>query len=150
MFGLPLNYKGVLIEDVVPNGPADKAGLKGMLIQGNRFGEQQILDKDIVIAIDSNPVSKIDDIISYLDINKKVGDKVNLTVNRNGQTIDLIATLEARPNLPLQEIQSQSEPNNDDSAALYPIPKFKLPPLQNLSFQNCLNLTSLAYDIGVI
>src|SRR5215210_6878430 len=47
MFGLPPNYKGVLIDDVVPGGPADKAGLKGMLIQGNRFGEQQILDKDI-------------------------------------------------------------------------------------------------------
>ncbi len=113
----------------MPNGPADKAGLKGMLIQGNRFGEQQILDKDIVIAIDSNPVQEFDDIISYLDINKKVGDKVNLTVNRNGQTIDLIATLEARPNLPLQEIQSQSEPNNDDSQPYTPFPNFKLPPL---------------------
>ncbi len=100
-----------------------------MLIQGNRFGEQQILDKYIVIAIDSNPVSRIDDIISYLDINKKVGDKVNLTVNRNGQTIDLIATLEARPNLPLQEIQSQSEPNNDCIPAYTPFPNFKLPPL---------------------
>ena len=58
MFGLPLNYKGVLIEDVVPDGPADKAGLKGMLIQGNRFGEQQILDKDIIIAIDSQSCFK--------------------------------------------------------------------------------------------
>ena len=149
MFGLPLNYKGVLIEDVVQNGPADKAGLKGMLIQGNRFGEQQILDKDIVIAIDSNPVSRIDDIISYLDINKKVGDKVNLTVNRNGQTINLIATLEARPNLPLQEIQSQSEPNNDDPSH---IPRSQISNchrFQNLNFQICLILTSQAYDIGV-
>ena len=139
VFGLPLNYKGVLIEDVVPDGPADKAGLKGMLIQGNRFGEQQILDKDIIIAIDSHAVSRIDDIISYLDINKKVGDKVNLTVNRNGQIINLVATLEARPNLPLQEIQSQSDPNYDDSQPYTPFPNFKLPPLPEFKLPDLPN-----------
>lgn len=135
-FGLPHNYKGVLIEDVVPNGPADKAGLQGMLIQGNRFGEQQILDKDIIIAIDNHPVSRIDDIISYLDINKKVGDKIILSVNRNGQIINLVATLQARPDLPLQEIQSQSAPdsnnnnnNNNNIQPNTPFPNFKLPQL---------------------
>ncbi len=139
VFGLPPNYKGVLIEDVVPDGPADKAGLKGMLIQGNRFGEQQILDKDIIIAIDSNPVSRIDDVISYLDITKKVGDKVNLTVNRNGQIINLVATLEARPNLPLQEIQSRSDPNYDDSQPYTPFPNFKLPPLPEFKLPDLPN-----------
>jgi len=129
VFGLPHNYKGVLIEDVVPNGPADEAGLKGMLIQGNRYGQQQIIDKDIITEIDGKPVSRIDDIISYLDINKKVGDKITLTVNRNGQIIDLVATLDARPGLPLQEIQSQSEPNNNDIQPNTPFPNFKLPEL---------------------
>jgi S1-C subfamily serine protease len=129
VFGLPHNYKGVLIEDVVPNGPADKAGLKGMLVQGNRYGQQQIIDKDIITEIDGKPVSRIDDIISYLDINKKVGDKITLTVNRNGQIIDLVATLDARPGLPLQEIQSQSEPNNNDIPPNTPFPNFKLPEL---------------------
>jgi len=139
MFGLPPNYKGVLIEDVVPNGPADKAGLKGMLIQGNRFGEQQILDKDIIIAIDGKPVSRIDDIISYLDIYKKVGDKVNLTVNRNGQIINLVATLEARPDLPLQEIQSQSDPNYNDAQPYTPFPNFKLPQLPEFKLPDLPN-----------
>ena len=148
MFGLPLNYKGVLIEDVVQNGPADKAGLKGMLIQGNRFGEQQILDKDIIIAIDNNPVSRIDDIISYLDINKKVGDKVDLTVNRNGQTINLVATLEARPNLPLQEIQSQSEPNYDNPQPYTPFPNFKLPPLPEFKLPELPNFNIPGLYIG--
>lgn len=129
VFGLAHNYKGVLIEDVVPNGPADKAGLKGMLIQGNRYGQQQIIDKDIIIEIDGNPVYRIDDIISYLDIKKKVGDKITLTVNRNGQIIDLVATLDARPDLPLQEIQSQSDPNNNDIQPNTPFPNFKLPEL---------------------
>jgi S1-C subfamily serine protease len=146
-FGLPHNYKGVLIEDVVPNGPADKAGLQGMLIQGNRFGEQQILDKDIIIAIDNHPVSRIDDIISYLDINKKVGDKINLSVNRNGQIINLVASLEARPDLPLQEIQSQSEPdNNNNIQPNTPFPNFKLPQLPDFKLPD-FKLTGLAIDI---
>ena len=139
MFGLPPNYKGVLIDDVVPGGPADKAGLKGMLIQGNRFGEQQILDKDIIIAIDGNPVSRIDDIISYLDIYKKAGDKVNLTVNRNGQIINLVATLEARPDLPLQDIQSQSDPNYKDPQPYSPFPNFNLPPLPEFKLPDLPN-----------
>ncbi|KAA2282137.1 S1C family serine protease [Candidatus Nitrosocosmicus agrestis] len=146
-FGLPHNYKGVLIEDVVPNGPADKAGLQGMLIQGNRFGEQQILDKDIIIAIDNHPVSRIDDIISYLDINKKVGDKINLSVNRNGQIINLVASLEARPDLPLQEIQSQSEPdNNNNIQPNTPFPNFKLPQLPDFKLPD-FKLPGLAIDI---
>jgi S1-C subfamily serine protease len=139
MFGLPPNYKGVLIDDVVPGGPADKAGLKGMLIQGNRFGEQQILDKDIIIAIDGNPVSRIDDIISYLDIYKKAGDKVNLTVNRNGQIINLVPTLEARPDLPLQDIQSQSDPNYNEPQPYSPFPDFKLPQLPEFKLPDLPN-----------
>lgn len=145
-FGLPHNYRGVLIEDVVPNGPADKAGLQGMLIQGNRFGEQQILDKDIIIAIDNHPVSRIDDIISYLDIHKKVGDKINLSVNRNGQIINLVATLEGRPDLPLQEIQSQSQPNNNDIPPNTPFPNFKLPQLPEFKLPD-FKLPGLAIDI---
>ena len=139
MFGLPPNYKGVLIDDVVPGGPADKAGLKGMLIQGNRFGEQQILDKDIIIAIDGNPVSRIDDIISYLDIYKKAGDKVNLTVNRNGQIINLVPTLEARPDLPLQDIQSQSDPNYNEPQPYSPFPDFNLPQLPEFKLPDLPN-----------
>ena len=128
-FGLPHNYKGFLVDNVVPNGPADKAGLQGMLIQGNRFGEQQILDKDIIIAIDNKSVSKLDNILSYVESFKKVGDNVTFTVNRNGQIIYLIATLEPRPDIPLQETQSLSEQGNNDSLSITPFPNFKLPEL---------------------
>lgn len=137
-FGLPRNYKGVLIADVVKNGPADKAGLKSMLIQGNRFGQQQIISKDIIIAIDNNPVSRIDDIISYIDIHKKVGDDISLTVNRNGQILNLKAVLEARPNIVGQgslnsnddtQQQQQSPPN---SQPYTPFPNWKLPQLPDI------------------
>lgn len=139
-FGLPRNYKGVLIADVVKNGPADKAGIKSMLIQGNRFGQQQIISKDIIIAIDNNPVSRIDDIISYIDINKKVGDEISLTVNRNGEILNLKAVLEARPNIVQQESsqgsndgnQQQQQPSSPNTQPYTPFPNWKLPQLPDI------------------
>jgi S1-C subfamily serine protease len=124
VFGLPSNYKGVLIEDVVPNGPADKAGLKGMLIQGNKYGEQQITDKDIVTKIDGIAVSNMGDIISLVDT-YNVGENITMTVNRNGNILNLTATLISRPELSLT--QSQSDPN----AAPSELPDFNFPNLND-------------------
>jgi S1-C subfamily serine protease len=127
-FGLPRNYKGVIIDNVVKNGPADRAGLNGITIQVDRDGRQQIIDKDILIGVDNVPVTRIDDVISYLDINKKVGDSINLVVNRNGQVLKLTAILSPRPTLSLQDNLSSSPagPNNNPYA---PFPDFKLPQL---------------------
>ncbi len=128
-FGLPRDYKGVVIENVVENGPADKAGLKDMIIQGDRYGQQQIIGKDILIKVDNISITRIDDVISYLDINKKVGDKINLTVNRNGQVLDLISTLTSRPALSLQEITSSPSRSDPNVNPYSPFPDFKLPQL---------------------
>jgi S1-C subfamily serine protease len=130
-FGLPRDYKGVIIENVVENGPADKAGLQDMIIQGDRYGQQQIIGKDILIKVDNVSITRIDDVISYLDINKKVGDKVNLTVNRNGQILDLTATLTSRPALSLQDIASPS-PSDPNVNPYSPFPDLKLPQLPEL------------------
>ncbi len=132
MFGLSQNYKGVLIDNVVKNGPADKAGLRGLVIQLDMIGHQQIIDKDILIGVDNKPVSRIDDVISYLDINKKVGDEIKLTVNRNGQILNLAALLDPRPTISLQDNTTSSilppDPNTNPYSPS-PIPNFKLPQL---------------------
>ncbi len=130
-FGLPRDYKGVVIENVVENGPADEAGLQDMIIQGDRYGQQQIIGKDILIKVDNVSITRIDDVISYLDINKKVGDKINLTVNRNGQILDLTATLTSRPALSLQELASPS-PSDPNVNPYSPFPDLKLPQLPEL------------------
>ncbi|MEJ7641237.1 MAG: trypsin-like peptidase domain-containing protein [Candidatus Nitrosocosmicus sp.] len=130
-FGLPRDYKGVVIENVVENGPADKAGLQDMVIQGDRYGQQQIIGKDILTKVDNVSITRIDDVISYLDINKKVGDKINLTVNRNGQILDLTATLISRPALSLQDLASP--PPADPNVNPYsPFPDLRLPQLPEL------------------
>ena len=130
-FGLPRDYRGVVIENVVENGPADKAGVQDMVIQGDRYGQQQIIGKDILTKVDNVSITRIDDVISYLDINKKVGDKINLSVNRDGKILDLTATLTSRPALSLQDLASSS-PADPNVNPYSPFPDLRLPQLPEL------------------
>ncbi len=93
---LPVDV-GVLIFEVEPGSPAEKAGLRG--------GDQQVLVSgipmlkggDIVIAIDGVEVKRFDDIVNYLASHTSVGDVVALTVVRDGHEIQVDVTLEERP-----------------------------------------------------
>jgi S1-C subfamily serine protease len=92
--GLPKNFKGVVVGSVQSGSPADKAGLRGI--------SQEIMDLnahigDIITAIDGHPVKRIDDIINHIEAHKYVGDSVNVTVNRNGKSMDLNVILQTRP-----------------------------------------------------
>jgi S1-C subfamily serine protease len=92
--GLPKNFKGVVVGSVQSESPADKAGLQGV--------SQDIMNLnahigDIITAIDSHPVKRIDDIINHIEAHKSVGDSVKVTVNRNGKTLDLNVILQTRP-----------------------------------------------------
>jgi predicted metalloprotease with PDZ domain len=69
---------------------------------------------DIIIKIDGNDVRKIDDILTYLEREKKVNDTVTLTVIRDNQLTDLSMVLGARPtqqeDLAAGEFGDQSAP----------------------------------------
>ena len=75
---------GVLVISVLPGGPAAKAGLRGS-------GQADASD-DIITAIDGHTIATIDQLTQYLDT-KKVGDRVTLSVTRNGQHISIGVTL---------------------------------------------------------
>ena len=92
--GLPINYKGVVVSSIQSGSPADKAGLKGTT--RDIIGPNTHIG-DIITAIDGRTVKRIDDIINYIEMHKSVGSNVKLTINRNGQTKDLNAVLQARP-----------------------------------------------------
>ncbi|HET7284796.1 MAG TPA: trypsin-like peptidase domain-containing protein [Nitrososphaeraceae archaeon] len=92
--GLPINYKGVVVSSIQSGSPADKAGLKGTT--RDIIGPNTHIG-DIITAIDGRTVKRIDDIINYIEMHKSVGSNVKLTINRNGQTRDLNAVLQARP-----------------------------------------------------
>jgi S1-C subfamily serine protease len=94
--GIPAaNFKGIYVDTITKNGPADKAGVHGSTI--DQYSKKHV--GDIIVAIDGHPVVRIDDLISYIDQHKSVGDNLTLTVYRNGHTLDLKATLTARPSL---------------------------------------------------
>lgn len=90
---LATNLKGVFVDTITKNGPADKAGIRGSTT--DQYGTKH--PGDIIIAADGRNITRIDDLISYIDQHKSVGDNITLTVIRNGHNVDLIATLTPRP-----------------------------------------------------
>jgi S1-C subfamily serine protease len=99
--------KGFLVIDVVMGSPANKAGIRGGDmpiaigdIPGFRDqgpGNLLRLGGDIILQVDNQKVSKINDILSYIEGNKKAGDTVTLTVLRDGEMMPIDLVLGARP-----------------------------------------------------
>lgn len=91
--GLPKNYHGVFVTTVVPDGPAEKAGVLEATYNANR----ELKGGDVIVALDAKTVRDIDDLIIYLAETKSVGDSVSIQINRAGQLVEITATLAARP-----------------------------------------------------
>src|SRR5829696_7152388 len=89
--------RGFLVIDINSNGPADKAGVRGGYKVEIINGREVELGGDIILAIDGKPVRKIDDVLSHLEREKSVGDKISLTVIRDGIVQEKNTTLEERP-----------------------------------------------------
>lgn len=88
--------KGVIIDNLVRSSPADLAGLNGSYI--NQYGEKK--GGDIVTAVDGKQILKMEDLISYLELNKAVNENATLSVYRDGEIIDKQVTLKSRPLAP--------------------------------------------------
>ncbi len=78
---------GAYITNVSPDTPADDAGLIGAEGPGG----------DLIVAINGQPITTSDDLISYLVFETVVGQTVDLTVYRDGEELVLPLTLGARP-----------------------------------------------------
>ncbi len=85
---------GVYIIEVVPNSPADEAGLRG----GSFEDDSSVpTGGDLIIAIDNQKVRNFNDLISYLVSQKSPGDTVTLTVLRNDEEKQVDLILSERP-----------------------------------------------------
>lgn len=82
--GITGQTSGVLVIAAAAGGPAAAAGLQGS-------GQADASD-DIITAIDGHAITTVDQLTQYLDT-KKVGDRVTLSVTRNGQHISVGVTL---------------------------------------------------------
>jgi 2-alkenal reductase len=95
-FGLAVR-QGVLILEIQPGSPAERAGLRGGQRTGEYAGRSIPYDGDIITAIDGQAVRSGDDLISYLELETSVGDVVRLIVVRNGAEQQVEVTLGSRP-----------------------------------------------------
>jgi S1-C subfamily serine protease len=107
---LSRDQRGVLVIQVTADSPAEKAGLQGSDKQVDLNGEQAQVGGDVIVAIDGQPVKQFEDLVTYLVGSTSVGDKVSLTILRDGKEQTVEATLAARPKTQTQEATSQATP----------------------------------------
>ncbi len=92
------NQRGALVESVLPDSPADEAGIIGSEEQTTINGRLYGIGGDIILAFNGQTVKSSEDVIAFLARSGVVGQTVTLTILRNGQTIQVPVTLRARPN----------------------------------------------------
>jgi S1-C subfamily serine protease len=90
---LSKTFRGVYVNTIVKDGPADKAGLRGVIT--DYYGQKH--GGDVITALDKQNITKTDELITYIDQQTKPGDTVTLTVYRDGQYVDLKINAAARP-----------------------------------------------------
>ncbi len=81
---------GVLVIDVTPGGPAEKAGIRPT----RRSEEGEIVLGDVIVAIGKHMIHTLDDLYAALE-GGEVGQTVTVTVRRNGQEQNIPVTLGA-------------------------------------------------------
>lgn len=85
------NDKGLLIAEMKPNGPAERAGLRGPKVTKSRLPFPMKTDRnaaDLIVAIDDQKVVTAEDFLSYIE-GKQPGDEVTLTIVREGRRIPI-------------------------------------------------------------
>ena len=83
----------VLILDVLNEGPAHLAGIKG----DSSIQPDLNFDGDIITKINDYKVDTFEDLMSYLALNTTAGDIVKIEVVRDYNYMELDVNLRARP-----------------------------------------------------
>jgi S1-C subfamily serine protease len=89
VYGVP-QTQGAYVVSVTADGPADRAGL---VAADSRTGQ----GGDLIVEIDGQPINDFSDLNAYLVFHTQVGQTIEITVLRGGQTMTLPLTLGARP-----------------------------------------------------
>jgi 2-alkenal reductase len=94
-FKLPVS-KGAWVQEIVADGPADKAGLRAGSSRTRFQARSVIPGGDIIKAVDGKALGDEAD-LSVALASHKPGDKVTLRVYRDGTPRSIVVTLAARP-----------------------------------------------------
>lgn len=72
-----VGVRGVIVQEVAPGGPADRAGIEGL-----RRSRRGLALGDVIVAVDGQPVESLRDLVlAFEDIG--VGGTVRLTLERD-------------------------------------------------------------------
>ncbi len=89
--------RGLLVVNLTPNGPAEKAGIRGSRVERKKVQrglipfEFPVIDhsqSDLIVGIDGQKVKHSDDLLGVIET-KRTGDQVVLLIVRNGQNIQV-------------------------------------------------------------
>lgn len=103
--------KGFLVTRITEGSPAEKADLQAGSTTKTLNGREINTGGDIILKIDNREVTKIDDILAYLESQKQVGDQVHLTILRDNAIRELDLVLGERPSPDKIDSSSNEFPN---------------------------------------
>ncbi|MFZ5654201.1 MAG: S1C family serine protease [Pseudomonadota bacterium] len=87
---LAFGERGVVVLSVQPGSAADRAGLRGVTVRP----DGSIVPGDIIVAIAGQPVTSVTELVRRLD-DLEIGERVTLTLIRDGARVELPVTLQA-------------------------------------------------------
>jgi S1-C subfamily serine protease len=94
---LDTDQRGVLVIEVVEDGPAEEAGLQGSDREIELEGRPVRVGGFLIVAVDSQPIREFEDLVAYLVRSTSVGERTSLTIVREGREETVHVTLAARP-----------------------------------------------------
>ncbi len=87
---------GVLVAEVVEDSPAAQAGLRGSDQPLDLNGQQLMAGGDVITAVDGETITTIEELVNAVQA-KKAGDKIEVTILRDGKEETVTAELAIRP-----------------------------------------------------
>ncbi len=87
---------GALVQSVVPDSPADEAGIEAGDAEVTVAGQPFRAGGDLIVAVDGEPLGGVEDLIAAVDA-KQPGDEVELTLIRAGDQRTVTVELGDRP-----------------------------------------------------
>lgn len=90
--------QGLLVVNVAPDGPADRAGIRPLRFVEERLNNFLVRRRpdtesaDIIVAVDDKPVKTTDQMLTAVE-ERKPGDRAKVTVLRGGELVDLLVIL---------------------------------------------------------
>jgi S1-C subfamily serine protease len=92
---------GLLILSLEPGGPAERAGLRGPVVERRRRGpftyeSENRKAADVIIAVNDTEAKTADDFLAIVE-SQRPGDAVTITVLRDGQPVNITVTLATAP-----------------------------------------------------